>query len=209
MEPRKIYQVLKEKIIWLEILPEATLNLTELANEFGVSRTPIKEALLLLEVDDWILHNNAHFLVTPLSIDRIKDITEIRSAMEVHATVWAMERISPGELNELIQLREEISELDDAATMKKMLELDFKFHRMIYRATKNNQVAQLLERILGHHLRFWLASPQEVPRRKFFDETLRIIQGIEARDEDKVKAAALAHIRATVDDLRRNFLRQE
>ncbi len=209
MEPRRIYEFLKEKIIWREILPEATLNLTELAKEFGVSRTPIKEALLLLEMDDWVLHNNAHFMVTPLSIDRIKDITEIRSVLEVHATVWAMQRVSPGELSELNQLKEEISRLGDDVTMKEMLELDFKFHCTIYKATKNNQVAQLLERILGHYLRFWLASPQEVPRQKFFEEALQIIQGIEEKDEDKVRAAALTHIRVTVDDLRHNFLRRE
>ena len=86
----KIYSLLREKIIWLEIMPETILNLTELAKEFKVSRTPIKEALILLQGEEWVLHYGPHFMVTPLSIDRLRDITEIRSALEIQASIWAM-----------------------------------------------------------------------------------------------------------------------
>lgn len=49
MEHRKIFELLKVKIIWLELMPETTINLSELAESFEVSRTPIKEALILLQ----------------------------------------------------------------------------------------------------------------------------------------------------------------
>lgn len=49
LEHRKIFELLKEKIIWLELMPETTINLSELAESFEVSRTPIKEALILLQ----------------------------------------------------------------------------------------------------------------------------------------------------------------
>ena len=96
MEPDKIYEVLKEKIIWLDLMPESYLNLSELAGSFGVSRTPIKEALILLQSEGWVMRHGSHFSVTPLSLSRIKENTEIRSVMEVQANIWAMERMNAG-----------------------------------------------------------------------------------------------------------------
>ena len=49
MGPEKIYELVKEKIIWMDLMPESILNLSELARSFGVSRTPIKEALIYLQ----------------------------------------------------------------------------------------------------------------------------------------------------------------
>ena len=46
MDPNQISRLIKEKIVWLDLAPETILNLTELAKEFEVSRTPIKEAPL-------------------------------------------------------------------------------------------------------------------------------------------------------------------
>jgi len=98
MEPEKIYELLKEKIIWLDLMPESDLNLSELARSFGVSRTPIKEALIYLQAEGWILRNGSHFPVTPLSLDRIRGTAEIRSIMEAQANIWAMDRITPENL---------------------------------------------------------------------------------------------------------------
>ncbi|MBW2003318.1 MAG: GntR family transcriptional regulator, partial [Deltaproteobacteria bacterium] len=114
MEPEKIYELLKEKIIWLDLMPESVLNLSELAESFRVSRTPIKEALILLQADGWVLHQGSHFMVTPLSLDRIRETAEIRSVMEVQGNIWAMYRITPEELAALGEMEKEILQLDDA-----------------------------------------------------------------------------------------------
>ena len=97
MGPNQVFSILKERITRLELSPGSILNLSELAQDFGMSRTPIKEALILLQAGEWVQRNGSHFMVTPLSIDRIKDITEIRSFMEVQANLWAMERINETE----------------------------------------------------------------------------------------------------------------
>ena len=56
MEPSKIYELVREEIIWLGLMPESILNLSELAESFEVSRTPIKEALIFLQADGWVLY---------------------------------------------------------------------------------------------------------------------------------------------------------
>jgi DNA-binding GntR family transcriptional regulator len=205
MEPEKIYELLKEKIIWLDLMPESVLNLSELARSFGVSRTPIKEALIYLQAEGWVLRNGPHFLVTPLSLDRIKGTAEIRSIMEVQANIWAMDRITPEELAALGDLEKEILQLDDTAGNRQMIELDVKFHRMLFQGTKNSQLDQLLERLLSHYLRFWLSIPREIQPKSFFAETLEIIQAIEAKDEARLRAASATHIKKSVDEIMSTF----
>ena len=67
-------------------------------------------------------------MVTPLSLDRIKEITEIRSLIEVQANIWAMNRITPEELAALGELEKEILQIDDPSSNNQMIELDVKFH---------------------------------------------------------------------------------
>ena len=205
MEPEKIYELLKEKIIWLDLMPESVLNLSELAESFRVSRTPIKEALILLQADGWVLHQGSHFTVTPLSLDRIRETAEIRSVMEVQGNIWAMYRITPEELAALGEMEKEILQIKDTASNKKMIELDVKFHRTLFQGTKNNQLAQILKWLLSHYLRFWMSIPREIEPQSFFADTLEIIQAIKEKDEVGLRAASAAHIKKSVNEIMRTF----
>jgi len=201
MEPGEIYKLLREKIIWLDLMPESYLNLSELAESFGVSRTPIKEVLILLQAEGWVLRHGSHFMVTPLSLVRIKEITEIRNIMEVQANIWAMDRITSEELAVLDEVRKEILEIGDVPSNRQLVEMDVKFHRTLFQATKNSQLAQMLERLLIHYLRFWLSIPREIEPRSFFAETLDIIQAVEAKDDVRLRATSAAHIKNSVDEI--------
>jgi DNA-binding GntR family transcriptional regulator len=201
LESRKIYEALKKRIIWLDFKPESVLNLSELAQTFRVSRTPIKEVLIMLQAEGWVLRQGSHFMVTPLSLNRIKEMTEIRCVMEVQANVWAMNRITPEELAYLNAVGKEVRQLCDEATNKQMVELDVKFHNTLFVASKNTQLVQLLERLLSQYLRFWLAIPGRITRKSFFVETLEIIEAIEAKDEDRLRTASVAHIRRSMNEI--------
>jgi DNA-binding GntR family transcriptional regulator len=205
MDPIKIYRLLKEEIIWLNLIPESALNLSELAKSFGVSRTPIKEALIFLQADGWILRRGSQFIVTPLSLDRIKEITEIRSVLEIKANVWAMQRITPEELKTLGELRTKMREIKNMESNKEMVELDTRFHQTLYTATKNSQLAILLDRLLSHYLRFWLSIPRVIDPEKFFYETFEMIKAIESKDEPKLRAASAEHIKNSIDAIMGTF----
>jgi len=201
MDPIAIHEDLKEKIIWLELEPGRTLNLTELAHSYGVSRNPVMIALTRLDAEQWVTRQGVHFVVSPLTIERMREITEIRSIMEIQANIWAMNRITERGLTELKALREEILNIDPAADNRQIVHLDFKFHRLIYRQTRNHQLAELLERLLSHYLRFWLSGPHAIDIDSFFSEALEIIRAIETRDELRLKAAASAHIKVSLDTI--------
>lgn len=205
MQSEKIYELLKEKIIWLDLMPESVLNLSDLARSFGVSRTPIKEVLILLQGEGWVLRQGSHFMVTPLSLDRIRGTAEIRSVMEIQGNIWAMYRITLEELAALGELEKEILQLDETANNRQMIELDVKFHRILFQGTKNSQLAQILERLLSHYLRFWLSISHEIEPQLFFTDTLEIIRAIKAKDEARLRAASAAHIKKSVDEIMSTF----
>lgn len=201
MDPIAIYEDLKEKIIWLDLEPGSTLNLVELAESYGVSRNPVMIALTRLNVDEWVIRQGVHFVVSPLTVDRMREITEIRSIMETQANIWAMNRISPEGMAGLAKFRDEINALKADATKKQIVQLDFKFHCLLYRETRNQQLAQLLERLLAHYLRFWLSGPQEIEPERFFIEALEIYAAIETKDEVRLKAATIAHVKVSLDKI--------
>jgi len=201
MDPIAIYEDLKEKIIWLDIEPGSTLNLVELAASYSVSRNPVMIALTRLNVEEWVVRQGVHFVVSPLTVERMREITEIRSVMETQANIWAMNRIAPEGMAELAKIRDEIKALGADATKKEIVQLDFKFHQLLYRQTRNQQLAQLLERLLAHYLRFWLSGPQQIEPEKFFTEALEIYTAIETRNEGRLKAATIAHVKVSLDKI--------
>ncbi len=201
MDPSDIYESLKEKIIWLELEPGCTLNLAELAKSYGVSRNPVMIALTRLHAEEWVVRNGVHFVVSPLTIDRMREITEIRAVMEIQTNLWAMNRITAEGLSELRALREEITNIKPGITKKEIVQFDFRFHRIIYRQAQNNQLALLLERLLCHYFRFWLSGPGEIRPESFFIEALEIIKAIETNDEIRLRAASTAHIKVSLDTI--------
>ncbi len=198
MDPGQIYSALRKKIIHLELSPESVLNLSDLAKEFGVSRTPIKEALISLQAEEWIKRHGSHFIVTPLSLERIREITEIRMVMEVQANIWAMERISPQEMNELIRIREKIGTFSESSSNQSIVDFDFTIHHFIFKVAKNLHLAKILERILSHYLRFWLSIPRQIDHKVFFTESLELIDAIRCKDGDLVRENTTRHIRNSV-----------
>lgn len=201
MDSNSIYEALRSKIIHLELAPESVLNLSELAEEFGVSRTPIKEVLLTLQAEEWIVRQGSHFIVTPLSLERIREITEIRMVMETQANIWAMERITPQELQQLLELREQIKDFDETSDNQAIVDFDSLIHRTIFKASRNTQLATMLDRILSHYLRFWLSVPRRIEPRPFFSEALELIDAIAAKDEDAVRNRTIEHIRNSVAEI--------
>ena len=71
---------LRNLILTRHLRPGERLVQSELAEQLGVSRTPIKEVLLTLHAEEWIMRQGSHFIVTPLSLERIREITEIAAA---------------------------------------------------------------------------------------------------------------------------------
>ena len=166
-----------------------------------VSRNPVTIALTRLDAEEWVVRQGSHYVVNPLTLNRIREITEIRSVLEVQANIWAMHRITPEDLEALRHLKSEINNLDDNSSNKEIVKLDVKFHSIIFKATRNSHLATLLERMLCHYLRFWLSFTGKIDRSSFFSQAYEIIGAIEDKDEMRLRAASVEHIKVSLDEI--------
>ncbi|MCI9638897.1 GntR family transcriptional regulator [Anaerotruncus sp. 80] len=140
-----LYTELQEDVLTGKLKPGEKLTEQKICNEYKVSRTPVREALRQLEMDGLIenIPNRGAF-VLGLSTQDLEDMFTLRKDYEIQAVRWAIERITEEEMQEL----EETFEFMEFYTMKndinKMININTAFHQIIYMATHNRMLKQIL-----------------------------------------------------------------
>lgn len=177
-------------------------KLTEqtICDKYKVSRTPVREALSKLEVEGLVesIPNRGAF-VRALSEQDIADIMTMRKIYEIQAVRWAVERITDEELDEL----EENFEFMEFYTMKndidKMLNINRSFHRMIYSASHNRMLAQLLSAYQNYirHDTTQLSQTEDYLR-TVLEEHRQIFLAILSRDQEAAVAAMEEHMNNSI-----------
>ncbi len=136
---------LQRDILTGKFRPGQKLTEQNLCQEYGVSRTPIREALRQLETDGLVenILNRGCFVIG-MSRQDYEDMFDLRRAYEVQAVRWAIERITEEEMDKL----EETFEFMEFYTMRKdldkMLVINAGFHQVIYEASHNRMLQKTL-----------------------------------------------------------------
>lgn len=136
---------LQRDILTGKYRPGQKLTEQNLCREYGVSRTPIREALRQLETDGLVenILNRGCFVIG-LSKSDYEDMFELRKAYEIQAVKWGIERITDEEMDKL----EETFEFMEFYTMRgdldKMLVINAGFHQVIYEASHNRMLQKTL-----------------------------------------------------------------
>ena len=136
---------LQKDILTGKLKPGQKLTEQQLCKTYGVSRTPVREALRQLETDGLVenILNRGAFVVGMTEQD-YEDMFELRKAYEIQAVKWAIERITDEEMERL----EETFEFMEFYTMRndidKMLTINTGFHQVIYEASHNKMLKKLL-----------------------------------------------------------------
>ncbi|MCQ2547302.1 MAG: GntR family transcriptional regulator [Clostridia bacterium] len=137
---------MQEDILTGRLRPGQKIVEQELCKKYGVSRTPIREALRQLEADGLVenILNRGAFVIG-MSDQDYEDMFEMRKAYEIQAVKWAIERITEEEMEQL----EETFEFMEFYTMRndieKMLVINSGFHQVIYQASHNRVLQKQLE----------------------------------------------------------------
>lgn len=140
-----LYTQLQLDIIKGILPPGKKLTEQSLCEQYKVSRTPVREALRQLEIEGLVenIPNRGSFVVGFTAQD-IMDMYELRKTYELQAVKWAIQRITDDELEEL----GEIFEFMEFYTLKhdidKMLNINSNFHQLIYTASRNKMLRQVL-----------------------------------------------------------------
>ncbi len=191
-----VLEALREAIMSGSLQPRERLMEIQLAEELGVSRTPVREALRKLELEGFIVmvpRKGAY--VSDLSMKDIADVFEIRAALEGLAAALAAERITEEELETMERLLVEKGEAINQNDIDKLVEVDTKFHETMYKASRNERLSSIISNLREQIQRFRLSS-LSVPGRKkdSLDEHRNIVEAIQARDVQLARYLAQEHI---------------
>jgi DNA-binding GntR family transcriptional regulator len=190
-----IFLTLRDRIVYLEYPQGFVLTEKQLCDEFGVSRTPVREALHLLEnmklVKSFPRYGTC---VTPVDAKEIKDTYEVKANLEGLAGRTAAERISDAKIAELECITDRFREVSEAGDVNGMFHYDFKFHEAIWEATANEVLCDFLQNIHARCLRFCMAS---VPKGEWgtnnATELMAIFDAIATHEPDRAARLLRAH----------------
>ncbi|ARO14130.1 Transcriptional regulator, GntR family protein [Ketogulonicigenium robustum] len=165
----------------------------ELAERFGMSRTPIREALQRLETQSLLTRDGRSLIVASLDHNQLSELYTVRGALEGLAARLASRHATPEEVRVLREMLEADRALVDDP--KALSRANRRFHRQIHLASHNRFLVQQLD--LVHRSMALLASTSlevEGRSRDTMDEHEQIVAAIEAGDSDTAEAALREHI---------------
>lgn len=192
----KVYQHIRDAILDGRYQSGEYLIEIKLAEELGVSRTPIREAIKQLELEDLVTAiPNRGVMVQGITSQDADDIYAVRYLLEGQAAYWAAERIDDelyNKLTEAIELMELYTRKNDAVNLAR---LDAEFHEIIFTASHSRILKHILSS-LHQNAKRQRQSSLAIPRRpyKSMEEHKAIYSAIEKRDPQTAKAAMETHI---------------
>jgi len=155
----EVYKHLKREIIDNKIPSDVILVETHLAEEIGVSRTPVREALHFLQKEGLLeALPKTGYRVRQIAWQEVEEVVEIRKEVESLATRWAAERIKPEEL-EFIRTNLSQSQIAiEEGNLERFPELDAQFHETVARASRSGRLINLIQGLRSDMLRYRLRS---------------------------------------------------
>lgn len=206
-----VFETMREAIISGQLRPGERLMEAQLAEEMGVSRTPVREAIRKLELEGFVVmiaRKGAY--VADLSTKDIADVFEIRSALEALAAGLAAERITDEEMEDLQRILVKVSESAESHDLEALINVDTEFHDVLYKASRNNRLVQIISNLREQIQRFrstTLASPGRM--KNALEEHKKIVDAISERNVALAMQLAQEHIEnaenSMMESIRKNI----
>ena len=191
-----VFNTLREAILKGELKPGERLMELQLAAKLGVSRTPIREAIRKLELEGLVLmipRKGAE--VAEITEKNLRDVLEVRGALEELAVQLACDRIDKEGIRNLKKAAKEFEAVLDSDVITQSGEADVEFHDVIYIATDNTRLIQLLNNLREQMYRYRVEYlKQKECHPKLLAEHQDIIRAIENGERGKAAKITSQHI---------------
>jgi len=200
--PSDVYEELKRRIVDLDLRPGESLREKELGDEFSVSRTPIREAIIRLEADGLVKTDRgrgAH--VTEVSLQNLKESFELRMYLTDLVGRLVVSRATESELAEMEALLERIEAETDASILRR---LDLEFHGLLERATHNTLLAEAMGRLRNQLSRVWdsnIPAGDDHYFSRIREEFRALVDAARAKDGEAVARHLREHLSRFVDEI--------
>lgn len=199
-----LYDELKKRIVLLDYEPGQVLREKELIEEFGVSRTPVREALIRLETDGLVrILPNLGTIVSEVSFQQLKDVIEVRSHLILLSGQLAAARITKQELEELHGLIEQMKQEKDP---KLLMDLDTRAHDLINQASKNEMLVNMLGQLRDLVVRIWFYFPTNDEYYHGLSEEFEELEAaLQAGNQEESARLLEKHTQRFIDHIRGQF----
>lgn len=190
----RVYRSLRTDIILCRLLPGAELNEKNLAARFDVSKSPVRDALHRLEVDQLVsVLPRRGYQINQISVKEAQEVREFRSVVEQACASKVTEIASDNDLRDLDQFRTFAGE-----SVEHFISYNRSFHQAMTRLSRNSRMADYSENLADYHDRLVRVSISMTARRDyegFVKEHGEIIDALQARDGRRAARLVGAHIK--------------
>ena len=205
-----VFNTLREAILRGDLVAGERLMELQLAAKLGVSRTPIREAIRMLEQEGLaITIPRKGAIVAGMTEKDMQDVLEIREALEELSVQVACDKITEEEIAKLQENMKKFESSLESGDLKKMAQADVEFHDVIYQATDNPKLISMLNNLREQMYRYrveYLKNPQN--HEQLLKEHEAIYKGIVEKDKKAVTEMIRRHISNQVDVVK-NIIREQ
>ncbi len=191
-----VFQTLRQAILKGDLQPGERLMEIKLAETLGVSRTPIREAIRKLELEGLVVMiPRRGATVANITEKDTKDVLEVRRTLEMFAVEVACERITKEQLEELKSAAKAFEDSKGSMDLIRIAETDMQFHEIIYEATQNERLVQMLNNLRENMYRYRIEYLKDS---NYYDslvgEHREILEAIESGNKEKARVCMRDHI---------------
>jgi DNA-binding GntR family transcriptional regulator len=187
------YEVLLNRIVMAEYSPGASLSEKDIADELGISRTPVREALLRLKIEGLVrIVPRGGIFVAEATLRRVRDVTSVRLVLEEYLAHLIVERRSDAWLSKFEKWLTDCKGAWESLSAREWMRMDGQFHLLLDEAVGNEVLADHLGLLRRQAVLFWGQTTDGkaslYPIIRDFEETLCAVQR-----SDKVKCVQVFH----------------
>lgn len=191
-----VFNTLRQAILKGEFQPGERLMEIQLAQRLGVSRTPIREAIRKLELEGLVVmipRKGAE--VARITEKSMRDVLEVRLALEKLSMELACQRITEEEIRQLEVSCQEFGQSTFSKDLLTMAEADERFHDVIYNATKNKRLIQMLNNLREQMYRYRIEYIKDIETHEgLVEEHEEILRALKEKDLESASSMIQNHI---------------
>jgi DNA-binding GntR family transcriptional regulator len=199
----KVYDFLRNQILSNRIAAGERLVEGRLATQINVSRTPVREALHILEMEGLVeSFPRVGYRVKELRWEDVEELCEIRAVNEILAAQWAMKRITPQELTAMkVNIDDAEAEIKGGRPQM-FVERDAEFHELLVKASGSDRLLELCQMLRRHMLRYRVESLYVAENGlRAISGHRRVLECLARKDCDGIESAIRDHLEQSKRDI--------
>lgn len=191
----KAYQLIRQRIITLELAPLSAIDEQALMEDLQLGRTPIREALQRLSSEGLVFFAPRRgIFVADISITDLQKLFELRLILEGFCARLAAQRATSEQLGAMQEIIEELRHVPDGDSRALMV-IDERYHELLYEAGDNKFLADILKRLHALSFRLWYLVLERLGDvRAAMEQHIEITDALQARDGARAEELLQQHI---------------